>query len=83
VSQTHTPKDVPCRNVKLTDADRKKLDVWPEERGWCSACGQGLAWGKQIPVVHIGNRKKDVDVAMCGKCLARMTAALPTAASAP
>jgi hypothetical protein len=72
--QIHAPKDT--EHKRLSYAERKRLDVWPADEGWCSACGQGLIRGKCVPIVHIGSKKKDVSVALCGKCLGRMTAAL-------
>lgn len=60
----------------LTDRERKKLDVWYEEDGWCSACGRGTRWGKPGPVVHLGSKKQETDVGFCATCVERMHAAL-------
>ena len=59
---------------KLGAKERQKLDVWAEDDGWCSACGKGLHWGEPPRVVHIGSQKKNINVALCISCLAKMTA---------
>lgn len=64
--------------VTLSVAERKRLDVWPQDDGWCSACSRGQDWGTRSPiaVVHLGSKKKAVDVAFCGPCIERMHATL-------
>jgi hypothetical protein len=84
-AQIKVPKDVPCKGLKVTTEDRRAFTTWGEEEGWCSCCGAGQAWeyddGRAVAVAHIGSRNKNVDVAICRECLAKMTAALPSGAA--
>jgi len=57
---------------KFSDEERRRLDVWSEHDGWCSACKR-----EDATVVHIGSVAKCVNVALCSECLRRMIGCLP------
>ena len=67
----------PCAR-HLTYEDKRGLDCWGEDDGWCSACGEGKD-GEVTPVAHLGSLAKRVDFALCRGCIDRMRAALPGA----
>ncbi len=57
----------------LSPEEKRRLDCWAEEDGWCSACGEGRYPVERIcPVVHLGKRDGGPNFALCGTCVERM-----------
>jgi hypothetical protein len=76
--QIQAPPDVKGAPT-LTPDEKRRLECWPEKGGWCSACGEGK-YDDETNVVHMGNRAKGVDFALCTTCIERMRDVLSTVA---
>lgn len=64
----------------LTPDEKRRLDCWAEDDGWCSACGEGAYPVETVcPVAHLGKRADGgPNFALCSTCIERMRDILST-----